>query len=60
VTFGYHLDRSDPNVSVLRRLDGSVVAAFGVHTIIDEGIAQDVVEAAEEDYRDLIRTARRP
>ena len=60
VTFGYHLDRSNPNMSVLRRLDGSVVVAFGVHTVIEEGIAQVVVEAAEEDYWNLIRAARRP
>ena len=58
VTFGYHLDRSDSDVSVLKRLDGSVVATFGVHTIIEEDIAQAVVDAAEKDYRDLIRAPR--
>ena len=57
MTFGYHLDRSDTNVSVLRRLDGSVVADFG--TARGAAFAENVVEAAEKDYRDLFRTPRR-
>jgi hypothetical protein len=47
--FNYYLDESDPDVVVLRRQDGSFVAAFSSSGITKEGI----VEAAEEDYRAL-------
>ncbi len=47
--FSYYLDESDPDVLVLRRQDGSFVAAFSSRGIIKEGI----VEAAKEDYRAL-------
>jgi hypothetical protein len=40
---------SDPDVVVLRRQDGSFVAAFSSSGITKEGI----VEAAKEDYRAL-------
>ena len=42
---GYRLDESDSDVLVLRREDGSVVAAFSARGATREGI----VEAAEED-----------
>jgi hypothetical protein len=49
--FDYYLDESDPDVVVLRRQDGSFVAAFSASGATREGI----VEAAEEDYRELLR-----
>jgi hypothetical protein len=49
--FNYYLDESDPDVMALRRQDGSFVAAFSASGATREGI----VEAAEEDYRELIR-----
>jgi hypothetical protein len=47
--FDYHLDESDPDILVLRRQDGSFVAAFSARGATKEGIA----EAAKEDYREL-------
>ena len=49
--FSYYLDESDPDVVVLRRQDGSFVAAFSSRGITKGG----VVEAAKEDYRALAR-----
>ena len=49
-TFRYYLDESDPDVIVLRRQDGSFVAAFSAEGATKEGI----VEAAREDYRALV------
>ncbi|MDP8952954.1 MAG: hypothetical protein M3N18_12120 [Actinomycetota bacterium] len=49
--FDYHLDESDPDVLVLRRQDGSFVAAFSAGGATREGI----VDAAEDDYRALLR-----
>jgi hypothetical protein len=49
--FDYHLDESDPDVLVLRRQDGSFVAAFSARGATMEGI----VEAAKEDHRALLR-----
>ena len=49
--FSYYLDKSDPDVVVLRRQDGSFVAAFSSSGITKEGI----VEAVEEDYTALTR-----
>ena len=46
----YHLDESDPDVVVLRRQDGSYVAAFSAIGATREGI----VEAAKEDYAALL------
>ena len=46
----YYLDRSDPDVVILRRQDGSFVAAFSVRGATTEGI----VEAAKEDYGRLL------
>ena len=43
--FGYRLDESDPDVLVLRRRDGSFVAAFSACGATGEGI----LEAAKED-----------
>jgi hypothetical protein len=47
----HHLDDSDPDLVVLRRQDGSFVAAFSASGATKEGI----VEAAREDYRELVR-----
>lgn len=48
--FDYHLDESDTDILVLRRQDGSFVAAFSARGAIREGI----LEAAEDDYRTLL------
>jgi hypothetical protein len=48
----YYLDESDPDIVILRRQDASFVAAFSAIGATKEGI----VEAAKEDYRELIRT----
>ena len=45
----YHIDESDPDIVVLRRQDGSFVAALSAHGVTREGI----VEAAREDYSRL-------
>ncbi len=50
-TFNYYLDEADPDVLVLRRQDGAFVVAFSARGATTEGI----VEAAKEDYRELIR-----
>jgi hypothetical protein len=47
--FSYYLDESDPDFVVLRRQDGSFVAAFSSSGITKEGM----VEAAKDDYRAL-------
>jgi hypothetical protein len=52
--FDYYLDESDPDVVVLRRQDGSFVAAFSARGATREGI----VEAAKEDYRKLLLRVR--
>jgi hypothetical protein len=49
--FEYHLDESDPDILVLRRQDDTFVAAFSVRGFTTEG----VIEAAKEDYRELLR-----
>ena len=49
--FDYYVDESDPDVVVLHRQDGSVVAAFSARGATNEGI----VEAAAKDYAALIR-----
>ena len=56
--FSYYLDESDPDVLVLRRQDGTFVAAFSAQGATKEGIRR----AAEEDYRALVRAhgASRP
>src|SRR5215218_629647 len=46
----YYLDESDPDVLVLRRQDGTFVAAFSAQGATREGI----LEAASEDYRRLV------
>jgi hypothetical protein len=48
--FDYHLDESDPDVVVLRRQDGSSVAAFSAQGATRKGI----LEAAIEDYAKLV------
>jgi hypothetical protein len=47
--FAYYIDESDPDIVVLRRQDGSFVAAFSARGATKEGIT----EAAKEDYRQL-------
>ena len=47
----YCLDESDPDVVVLRRDDGTFVAAFSARGATEEGL----VEAAREDYASLIK-----
>jgi hypothetical protein len=47
----YYLDESDTDIVVLRRQDGSFVAAFSAQGATKESIR----EAAMEDYRALIR-----
>jgi hypothetical protein len=42
----YYLDESDPDILVLRRQNGSFVAAFSASGATREGI----VQAAKEDY----------
>jgi hypothetical protein len=49
--FDYYLDESDPDIPVLLRQDGSFVARFSARGATKEGI----IQAAEEDYRELIR-----
>ena len=49
--FDYYLDKSDPEVVVLRRQDGTFVAAFSAQGVTREGI----LEAAREDYAALLR-----
>jgi hypothetical protein len=48
--FDYYIDKSDPDVVVLRRQDGSFVAAFSARGTTREGI----VEAAKEDFGKMI------
>jgi len=48
--FDYYLDESDPDVLVLRRQDGTFVAAFSAQGVTREGI----LEAAKEDYAALL------
>jgi hypothetical protein len=47
----YFLDESDPDILILRRQDGTPVAAFSSSGATREGI----VEAAKEDYQRLLR-----
>lgn len=47
----YYLDESDPDVVVLYRKDGTLVAVFSARGATREGL----VEAAREDYAALIR-----
>ena len=49
--FDYYLDESDPDVVILRLLDGSFVAAFSASGATREGI----LEAAKENYRERLR-----
>ena len=50
-SLSYYLDESDPDIVTLRRQDDSLVAAFSAWGATKEGI----IEAAEEDYRELTR-----
>ena len=52
--FDYYIDESDPDVVLLRRQDGSFVAAFSAMGATREGIE----EAAREDYWQLIQAHR--
>ena len=48
--FDYYLDKSDPDIVILRRQDGAFAAAFSARGATREGI----VEAAKEDYGRLM------
>ena len=48
--FYYYLDESDPDIVVLRRQDGSFVAAFSAQGATREGL----LEAAKDDYWKVI------
>ena len=48
--FDYYLDKTDPDIVILRRQDGAFVAAFSARGATREGI----VDAAKEDYGRLI------
>ncbi len=50
-SFNYYLDESNPDVVILRRQDDSFVAAFSARGVTRE----DIVEAAKEDYRNLLQ-----
>jgi len=52
----YHLEESDPDIVILRRQDDTLVARFSARGATKEGI----VEAAKEDYRELIRAHTDP
>jgi hypothetical protein len=52
----YYIDESDPDLVVLRRQDGSFVAAFSASGATKEGI----VEAAKEDYDTLLSQGTPP
>jgi hypothetical protein len=54
--FDYYLDESDAEVAILRRQDGVFVATFSARGATKEGI----VEAAKEDYRELVRAHTYP
>ena len=49
--FDYYLDKSDPDIVILRRQDGAFVAAFSARGTTREG----VVEAAKAQRLDLSR-----
>jgi len=50
-TIDYYLDQSDPDAVILRRQDGSFVAAFSARGATKEGI----LESANEDRRKWFR-----
>jgi hypothetical protein len=50
-SFNYYLDESDSDIVILRRQDDSFVAAFSARGVTKE----EIVEAAKEDYRQLIQ-----
>ncbi|MBA3491719.1 MAG: hypothetical protein H0T55_06520 [Rubrobacteraceae bacterium] len=52
--FDYCIDESDPDIVILRRQDASFVAAFSAKGVTKEGL----IEAAKEDYRELVRINR--
>jgi hypothetical protein len=52
-SFNYYLDESDPDILKLRRQDGAFVAAFSARGATTEGI----IEAAKDDYRELVRVS---
>ena len=50
-SFSYYLDESDPDIVILRRKEGSFVAAF----IAREATGEGILEAAKEDYGQLVQ-----
>jgi hypothetical protein len=53
--FSYYLDEADPDIAILRRQDGSFVAAFSAQGATKESIR----EAAEADYVALTQQQER-
>ena len=56
-TFDYYLDQSDPDVVILRRQEGSFVAAFSARGCPTK---DGILEAAREDRRALTRAHTNP
>ena len=52
--FNYYLDESDPDIVILRRQDDAFVAAFSAKGVTKESL----LDAAKEDYRELVRIHR--
>jgi hypothetical protein len=52
--FDYYIDKSDPDVVILRRQDGALVAAFSASGVTKEGL----IDAVKEDYKELVRIHR--
>lgn len=52
--FNYYIDESDPDIVVLHRQGGTFVAAFSAQGATKECI----LEAAKEDYRDLVEATK--
>ena len=57
---GYEVDRSDPDVLVLRRSDGSFMTAFSRRGVRSEGVREDVEEELKRGRRQAGRQARSP
>ena len=53
-SFNYYLADSDPDIWILRRQDDSFVAAYSARGETKKSI----IEAAKEDYRQLIQNLR--
>ena len=56
---GYEVDRSDPDVLVLRRSDGSFMTAFSRRGVRSEGVREAVEEELKRGRRQSARPGRR-